>query len=82
MAEQELKLSEADLQALFEARAQAQTIVDQLERQHAQSDASPPDLPPAELAAGRAALMSAIQSARRVVENLDAAIALVTGGAH
>ncbi len=82
VSDDELNLGEAELQALFEARAKAQAIVDQLERQRAQTEAAPPDLPPAQLAAGRAALLQALQSARRMLENLEAAIALVTGPTH
>lgn len=78
----ELNLTATELEALFEARAKARQMVAQLERYQADAAASPPDLPAAQLAAGRAALLKALQSARRMLENLDAAIALVTGPTH
>ena len=82
MIDDDLNLSDAELEALFTARAKAQVIVDQLERQQLDIDAPRPDLSETQLAAGRAALLHALQSARRMLENLDAAIALVTGLMH
>lgn len=78
----DLHLSEEELHALFTARMKAQAIVDQLEQQREQVEAAPPGLSPTQHAAARVALLNAIQSAYRMLDNLNAAIALVTGLTH
>jgi hypothetical protein len=62
------------LKTLVEARARAQQLLAELRKRQAEVDAQPPDLPPEQLAAGRVALQKAIESAERVVRDVDAAM--------
>jgi hypothetical protein len=58
---------------LVEAQQKASALVDRLREQQAEIDANPPDLPPEQLAAGRAAMRKAIESAERTLAALRAA---------
>jgi len=67
-----------EIQMLIEARARAQRILDELLERQTEIEAAASDLLPGQLAAGRAAFRKATESARRVLENLDQALKLIS----
>jgi ABC-type transporter Mla subunit MlaD len=67
-----------ELQMLIEARARAQQMLDELVRRQAEIEAAAADLSAEQLAEGRAAFRKATESARRVVDNLDQALKLIS----
>jgi molecular chaperone GrpE (heat shock protein) len=77
-----MDIDDEELQTLIAARAKAEELVAKLLQQQAEVEASPPDLPAEKLAAGRLALQKAIESAQRMLENLDAALKIATGPIH
>lgn len=60
-------------QLLHDARRRAAALLEDLLRQQAELDASPPPISEADLAAGRQALAKAVAAARQLLDNLDAA---------
>ena len=56
---------------LTEARAKAEHLLSELLKKQAEVEANPPDLPPEKLEQGRYAFQKAIESARRMLKNLD-----------
>ena len=79
MADDGVHLSDEELHTLTEARARAQKLLDELQLRQAELDTAAPNLPVDQLAAGRAAMQKAIESAQRMVENLDKALQLARG---
>lgn len=65
----------AELALLSEAMLKAQHLVDELRKAKAETDASPPDLPPDQLAQGKHAMEMAVKSAERMLEALHQAAA-------
>ena len=61
---------------LADAIAKARKLVAELERQQAELEASPPKLPPDQLAEGTQAFDNAVASARRMLQALEDAAAL------
>jgi hypothetical protein len=56
---------------LADALAKARKLVAKMERQQAEVDASPPKLPPEQLAMGKFAFEKALASARRMLKALE-----------
>ena len=56
---------------LTEARAKAEHLLAELMKQQAEVEANPPDLPKEQLEQGRHAFQKAIESAQRMLKNLD-----------
>ncbi|HUI26728.1 MAG TPA: hypothetical protein VL403_11655 [Candidatus Kryptonia bacterium] len=79
MADGSAHVSDEELHTLTEARARAEKLLDELQLRQAELDAAAPNLPADQLAAGRAAMQKAIESAQRMVQNLDKALQLVRG---
>ena len=65
----------SERQVLADARQRARKLLDDLMRQQAELDASPPALDAQRLAAGRAALQGAIDSSRRMLQSIEKALA-------
>lgn len=65
--------SDYDLPMLTEALARARRLVAGLEQTKAETEQSPPDLPPEKLAQGKMALDNALAAARRALAALEAA---------
>ena len=61
---------------LTDAIAKARKLVAELERQQKELEASPPQLPPDQLAEGKQAFDNAVASARRMLRALEDAAAL------
>ncbi|HVN86752.1 MAG TPA: hypothetical protein VMW17_18120 [Candidatus Binatia bacterium] len=79
MADEAVHLSDEELTTLTEARARAQRLLDELRQRRQELDLTPAALPAEQLAAGRAAMQKAIESAERVLVNLDKALQLARG---
>jgi len=79
MADDAVRLSDEELKTLAEARTRAQRLLDELQLRQSELDAAALDLPAEQIAAGRAAMQKAIESAQRMVENLDKALDLTRG---
>jgi hypothetical protein len=71
----DLSSQERDMLAL--AMTKAQRLVDELSKQQAELEQSPPDLPPEKLAQGKMAFENALASARRSLKALEEAAAMV-----
>lgn len=61
---------------LASALEKARRLVAELERQRAEIEANPPDLPPEQLAEGKVAFDNALASARRMLKALEEAAAM------
>ena len=72
---------ESQEQMLADAIAKARKLVDELERQQQELEASErsSQLPPEQLAVGRQAMANAVASARRMLKALEEAAALPQG---
>ena len=64
------------ISTLMQARQRAEKLLGELLQQQAELDANPPSIPADKLIQGRAALQNAIAAARRMVQSLDAALAV------
>lgn len=62
------------------ALEKARRLVSQLEKDAADIEASPPDLPPDKLAEGKFAMQNAVASARRMLKALEDAAAMAAEG--
>jgi hypothetical protein len=60
---------------LMDAGFRARALLDDLLRQQAEIDASPPALTPAQLEAGRQAFRNSVDAARRMLHSIDHALA-------
>lgn len=69
-----MELDSPDSHLLHEAQRKAHRLLEELRGKQAELLASPPNLDPEALAAGRLALQKAIDSAQRMVESIDAAV--------
>jgi hypothetical protein len=61
---------------LDEARVKARRLVEKLKEQEVELDAHPPELPLDKLLEGRQAMRKAVESAERMLANLEAATAI------
>ena len=72
------ELTAEQLRTLVSAIEKAEKLVADLERQQAEVEKSPPDLPPEQLEQGRTAMQNAIKSARRMCDSLKSALAMAS----
>lgn len=68
-----------ELKLLEEARQKASRIVNDLAQKHAELEANPSLIPPDRLEEGRAALENALNAARRMLKNIEDALAIGKG---
>jgi hypothetical protein len=71
-----------DSAMLAEALTKARRLVAEMEKQQAEVEASPPDLPPEQLAMGKLAFEKAVASARRMLQALEEAAKIAHDSAN
>lgn len=65
------------IQLLLAARDKARTLLEEIIRQQAELEAAPPALERAQLEAGRLAMRKAIDSAARMLQSIEEALASI-----
>lgn len=59
---------------LLEAKAKAERLLEEVQRMAAEAEATPPPIPPEDLAASRLAMANAVASAERMVRSIQEAL--------
>ena len=72
--------TEDQIQLLLTARDKARKLLEEIVRHQAELDAEPPALERAQLEAGRAAMRKAVDSAERMLQSIEDALASVRRG--